>query len=656
MLILSLGPALIITAIVLAATLTQLASFSARLDETEEHLRTDVVGRALTGAAGDSAVVIDNYLLERISDIRRWSEDSAIIAAARQGTLTAEQAGWAGLPVVEIRAKLSDRRFVPIPQEVFAPALAFLFRQTERPETPFVEILVTEAHSINVISTRPVAELVHSDDTWWQAASAQNGAGIGVTDLARDGADPVIGLALPIIDPDNKEVLGVIRATLRLTDLQQRLSQKAASLNAELSVYAHDMRLIADTASRHNPALIMSVPDAAQRYAIVLDAPTGQSEATETGFRLVDDANGRYIVGYARTAGSGYYDAPAQLSGFPGFGWQVIVVQPEQQAFQVLSGLIDAREQFAQMPNMLASLFGVVLVLAIAVSLVGAIIISGSISRPLIAISRAAQCVQNGNLAVRVDVQSNDEVGLLAQAFNAMTAGLRERERERDIFGRVVSPEVRERLLNGELRLGGETLWVAVLFTDIRGFSTMAEQMHPEEVITFLNEYLTIMADAVRPWGGYINNFIGDAIVVVFGAPVDQIDKEWHAVAAALDMQDRLAELNQQRIARGALPIHNGIGISTGEAVAGQIGSLERLMYTVIGDTVNVAARLETLTKDYPEHPILINGDTARALEPRSDLILKNLGPMHVKGRTHTVDVYAVIGWLKQDSTAPPQD
>ena len=281
--------------------------------------------------------------------------------------------------------------------------------------------------------------------------------------------------------------------------------------------------------------------------------------------------------------------------------------------------------------------------------MLGAFVLSGNISRPLIEISRMAQRVEEGDLTARVEVRSSDEIGVLAHAFNTMTFGLRERERERDIFGRVVSPEVRERLLTGDLHLGGETLWVAVLFTDIRGFSTMSEQMTPEEVVAFLNEYLTEMTNAVRPWGGYVNNFIGDAIVVIFGAPVDQPDKEWRAVAAALTMQERLTELNQHRVARGEQPIHNGIGISTGEAVAGQIGSLERLMYTVIGDAVNVAARLEALTKDYPEHPILINGLTAKALATRPDLTLKSLGPINVKGRVEPVDVYAVAEWQNHD-------
>lgn len=651
MLLLSLAPLLVVSVIVLLAALAQLGRFSTRLDETENALRTDVVGRNLAGAAGDSTLVIDNYLLERIGDIRRWSEEAVIIEAARQGTLAAQQKGLAGLPSDTIKAQLQGDLFIPIPPQAFSPALSFLFHQAERPETPFIEIIITEAHGTNVLITRPVAEINHSNADWWQAAHRLGEAGIGLTDVHLDesAAAPVIGLALPVIDPDTKQVLGVIRALLRLTELQRRLSQKAASINASLRVFTAEELLIADTASNHNAALILTSNLVGQDFAPASKAREARPGAEGAGFMLVEQADGRAVVGYARTADHTFYDKSAQLSGFDGFGWGVLVAQPESQALQVLARLINTGQEFARLPGLLGGLFIVVIGLAGIISLLGAVVISGSISRPLVELSQLAQRVQAGDLSAQVAVRSSDEVGILARAFNTMTVGLRERERERDIFGRVVSPEVRERLLSGDLHLGGETLWVAVLFTDIRGFSTLSEQMTPEQVVAFLNEYLTEMTNAVRPWGGYINNFIGDAIVVIFGAPVDQPDKEWHAVAAALTMQERLAALNQRRTQRGELPISNGVGISAGEAVAGQIGSLERLMYTVIGDAVNVAARLEALTRNYPEYPILINGLAARALESRRDLTLKSLGPIQVKGRVEPVDVYAVIDWQKDD-------
>jgi class 3 adenylate cyclase len=570
-----------------------------------------------------------------------------VIEAAREGTLAAQQSGLTGLPPDDVKDQLGGLLFVPITQTVFSPALTYVFQQTERPETPFAEIIVTEASGVNVLVTRPVNRVAHSDESWWQDARTQGVAGVGITDVHLDASNvPAIGIGLPVVDPDSKEVLGVIRAFVRLTDLQHRLSQTAISIDADIRVFTPDGQLIADTASDHGQALIMSDESnlVDQNYTPALNALEAKPGSEGAGFVLMeDDANKRNIVGYAQTSGRDFYDAPAQLSGFGGFGWGVNVAQPERRALQVLANLIETGREFEQLPRLLGGLFAVVTVLAAVIALIGAIVLSGSITRPLIELSHMAQRVQEGDLTAKVDVRSHDEVGVLGHAFNTMTAGLRERERERDIFGRVVSPEVREKLLNGRLELGGETLWIATLFSDIRSFSTISEQMSPQEVVTLLNEYLSEMTDAIRPWEGYINNFIGDAIVAIFGAPIDQPDKEWRAVAAALAMRERLDELNQRRVARGEAPIDNGVGISTGEAVAGQIGSLERLMYTVIGDSVNIAARLESMTKDYPEHPILINGQTAEALKGREGLKLKSLGPLTVKGRAEPVDVYAVI-------------
>lgn len=284
---------------------------------------------------------------------------------------------------------------------------------------------------------------------------------------------------------------------------------------------------------------------------------------------------------------------------------------------------------------------------------VAAIASERAIVKPIHALALAAKSIERGDFEIaELTCHSNKELQMLAHTFNEMVCGLKERERERDIFGRVVSPEVREQLLKGQLQLGGETCWVSVLFSDIRGFSTLSEQMEADEVVDLLNEYMTEMSAAIGEWGGYINNFIGDAIVAIFGAPMEPLDIERRAVGAALAMRDRLAKLNQRRIARGEVEIKSGIGISTGYAVAGQIGSLERLLYTVIGDAVNVAARLETLTKDYEGYPILINGATAKAIaKHKNDIALESLGMLEVKGRTKLVDVYAVMGW--QEPKAP---
>lgn len=272
-----------------------------------------------------------------------------------------------------------------------------------------------------------------------------------------------------------------------------------------------------------------------------------------------------------------------------------------------------------------------------------ALVFARTFLTPIRRLSAAALAVKEGRYDdARLAPTGQDELGALAVTFNTMVTGIRERERERDIFGRVVSPDVREKLLAGEISLGGENRRVAVLFSDIRGFSTLSEKMSPQDVVAFLNEYLTEMAGAVKPWGGYINNFIGDAIVVVFGAPQALPDIEWSAVAAGLEMKARLAQLNLRRASLGDEPLASGIGISTGKVVAGQVGSLERFLYTVIGDAVNVAARLEAMTKDVPGNPILINAATYEGIRHRDDLKIDDLGLLTIKGRSEQVHVYAI--------------
>ncbi|OGB27479.1 MAG: hypothetical protein A3I66_06225 [Burkholderiales bacterium RIFCSPLOWO2_02_FULL_57_36] len=311
-------------------------------------------------------------------------------------------------------------------------------------------------------------------------------------------------------------------------------------------------------------------------------------------------------------------------------GWRVAVSENEEAYSRPLKNLFnDALKSVALMGMIFIGI---------------AFLLARTFTRPLKALTNSANAIENGDFEhAKVLVSTHDELGRFALTFNSMVDGIKARQRERDIFGRMVSPEVREKLLAGELKLGGENLRVSVLFSDIRGFSTMSEKMSPHDVVMLLNEYLTEMTEAVRPWGGYVNNFIGDAIVVIFGAPETRSECEVRAIRAALAMRSRLEALNLRRKELGDPPIKTGIGISTGKVVAGQIGSLERFMYTVIGDAVNVAARLEELTKQFSDNPILVNAATHEGCKrTENDIQLQDKGPQNVKGREEPVHVYAV--------------
>jgi class 3 adenylate cyclase len=218
--------------------------------------------------------------------------------------------------------------------------------------------------------------------------------------------------------------------------------------------------------------------------------------------------------------------------------------------------------------------------------------LSRSLTRPVRALVAATARVGRGDYTAEVSVTTRDEMRTLADSFNDMTRGLLLRERYRSVLNKVVSQDVATELLKGEVELGGENRLVSVLFADIRGFTALTEGMEPQEVIGLLNECMECLSHAIDAEGGVVDKFIGDEVMAVFGAPVSQDDHARRALSAALRMRTDMAALNAVREARGERPLGIGIGINSGVAVAGNMGSTNRLNYTVVGDTVNLASRL----------------------------------------------------------------
>ncbi|HEX9578859.1 MAG TPA: adenylate/guanylate cyclase domain-containing protein [Myxococcales bacterium] len=240
----------------------------------------------------------------------------------------------------------------------------------------------------------------------------------------------------------------------------------------------------------------------------------------------------------------------------------------------------------------------VVLAGTMLLAIVGAFFIARRIAQPLAELSSAMGRLQQGDFEVRSEIAHhvNDEVGDLSRAFNAMADGLKERERLRGTLGRYVSGDVADRILeeSDDLKLPGETRRVTVMFLDVRGFTTMSERLTPTEVVALLNEYFDVVVDRVQAHGGTVNKFIGDAAMCIWGAP-RQIDApEREAVFCAMEIQEAAAKLSADRSGRGLTSVGFGIGINAGEVVAGNLGAARRLEYTVIGDAVNLAQRLES--------------------------------------------------------------
>ncbi|HET9992013.1 MAG TPA: adenylate/guanylate cyclase domain-containing protein [Kofleriaceae bacterium] len=238
-------------------------------------------------------------------------------------------------------------------------------------------------------------------------------------------------------------------------------------------------------------------------------------------------------------------------------------------------------------------------------------------------------------------VRTGDELEDLANGFNQMVDGLRERDKLRVTMGKYMTEEVLQYVLAGEVELGGKLLEITILFCDLRGFTTFAEKRSAQELVGILNEYFTEMVDCVMGEGGVVDKYIGDNIMAVFGAPVSRPDDAMRAVRAALAMRAALAKLNARFSERGIEPLRFGIGLHTGEVVAGNIGSARRMEYTVIGDAVNVASRLESKTKDLATD-LLISDATRERLDPSIDV--EAIGEVTVKGRAQAVKIFKVRG------------
>lgn len=278
-----------------------------------------------------------------------------------------------------------------------------------------------------------------------------------------------------------------------------------------------------------------------------------------------------------------------------------------------------------------------VIAFAITVSL------SKLILNPLGRLTKAAERIKNGDYKTRAGVVTADEFGILADSFNDMADSLAEKEFMRDTFGKIVDPEVRDYLMKENFlqggALGGETRKVSVLFCDIRSFTAMSEKMEAAEVVSLLNRYFTALGKCIAAHHGIINKYIGDAIMAIFGAPVQSENSARDAFEAALDMRKALIELNKAFEAEGLPVLRFGIGIHTGPVFAGTIGAENRMEYTVIGDTVNTASRLESLCKTY-ETDLLVSGASAEEIAPAGNVQLDFVADAQIRGKEEPMKIF----------------
>ena len=261
---------------------------------------------------------------------------------------------------------------------------------------------------------------------------------------------------------------------------------------------------------------------------------------------------------------------------------------------------------------------------SLVVGLLATLLIARSVGSPLRELRTAVQRVGDGETEVRVVVDDAGEIGLLQTGVNAMAAGLAERERLRDLFGRHVGAGVAARALENGVELGGETRTVAALFVDVSGSTGLAQELGPQEMVGLLNRFFAVVVEAISAEGGLVNKFEGDAALCVFGAPTALDDAAGAALRAARAICDAVAEAGEVDV---------GVGVAWGEVVAGQIGADSRSEYTVIGDAVNTAARLTELAKDHPGRAVADDA-VVQAADPGERPCWERDGDVVLRGRS----------------------
>jgi len=314
-----------------------------------------------------------------------------------------------------------------------------------------------------------------------------------------------------------------------------------------------------------------------------------------------------------------------------------VVAQLEKPLYVLIQGSYDR----ALAPlHTLQWRIAVIGMIALAGALITGVLLAGGITGPVRLLVNAMHEIPRGNLRHRLRIDRNDEIGFLARSFNEMAEGLEEREHIKDTFGRFVSRDVAEAVLSGRVPLAGERREVSILFQDIRGFTALSEKLDPVALLRLLNQFFTEVVAAVEAEGGVVKQFTGDGVMALFGAPQSRADHTERAVRAALGIVTRLASLNVLLQSAGAAPLQIGVGIHTGEVVAGLIGPDERIEYGVVGEAVNLASRIESLTKELTA-TILVSKEIAGRLGP--EFVLGRTALLPVKGTSRPVEVVEVL-------------
>ncbi|MCP4133962.1 MAG: hypothetical protein GY754_23530 [bacterium] len=422
---------------------------------------------------------------------------------------------------------------------------------------------------------------------------------------------PVIGLSFAYIKKTETAAESILIVFVRMDRFQEAVLSpgitKTFVVNGSGDVVAH-----------HDTSLVMAKANLS-KLPIVKEMLTDSSGNKH--FPYVDEQGVSFLGAY-------------HAIGFADAG--VITTVEEEKAFEAVSRM--------QRQNALIT----IIVLCLAIMIV--YFFAKTLTNPIKRLLFGTYEIEKENYEIEIKATTRDEIGELTESFVEMGNGLAQRERMKIAFGKFVHKDIAEMAMKGEIKLGGERKEnVAIFFSDIRSFTAISEKLEPEEVVEFLNEYMTRMVDCVNKTNGTVDKFIGDAIMALWGVPVSHGNDTEDAVNASLMMRKALLDFNEGRGGKKKPLIKIGCGINTGPVVAGQIGSEDRMDYTIIGDAVNLASRVESLNKPFGTD-ILISEDSYKLV--KDIYAVKRMQPIKVKGKTKPQQIYAVLG-RKDDPQCP---
>ena len=430
----------------------------------------------------------------------------------------------------------------------------------------------------------------------------------------------------------------------------------------ELVSYANNQwNLLESNNLQDNQSFLEAAKSAIQSFAVNVTrsgtelifavTPDGTIEMQTSAFELAPGERGKIaelvaegLKGWQELAVGGA-GRIANVMTFEPFNWHIFVTEERNTFYETINNIIYR--------------VIVILCVSLAVASVLLLLFAGYLTRPIRNVVTAmTDIITTNDLSKRVEVLFKDEIGRLGHTFNIMVQELQsaydnikgyalravvaqmKEQKIRNIFQKYVPKDVIEEFFsNPERMLIGQNRVLAVLFSDIRAFTTISEQMRPDEMVESLNQYFTLMVDTIMGRNGIVDKYIGDAIMAFFGAPIRREDDALQSVYSGLEMLETLSDFNTWQVQKGRPEFKIGVGITFGEVTVGNIGSEKKMDYTVIGDMVNLANRLEGLTKVYRE-PLIVSESVQD--EIKDDLPTRLLDKVVVKGRISGVGVYSV--------------